>query len=99
MRIRNGDPAEALTSGRVQSRLHRVQLDNGKRTSVIFFQGLPLDTRLAYRRMGVDCPATFEAHLLPLLARGAAHLRESLDEIEKELGCAIPDSNLFKVGK
>ena len=94
-----GDMAEALTSGRIQSPLHRVRLENGTRTSVIFFQGLPLGTRLSYSRGGIDCPPTFGAHILPLLARGAAHLAARLEEIEGELGCEIPTSNLFKSGK
>lgn len=94
-----GDMAEVLTNGRIQSCLHRVGMESGERLAAIFFQGLPLSTELNYQRNGLVCPNSFGAHILPLLARGAAHLQGQVDAIERELGCPVPRSNPFKDGK
>jgi len=93
-----GDALEMISGGRIVSTLHRVSYGDSPRTAVVFFQGMPLKYKVK-SAIADYSPRTFGDHLLAMLIRGAAHLKDDIGELEKSLGVSIPDSNPFRRNK
>lgn len=91
-----GDLMGILSAGLVPATPHRVAFGQQQRNSVVFFQGLPSAFSLS-EYVSSEKPQTFGAHLLGMLARGAAHLSGKVDELESFHGFKIPERNPFRI--
>lgn len=94
-----GDMFEVLSNGLIQSSLHRARCGEKERKAVVFFQGLPLDFKIEYSKLGEGAPSTFGEHILSMLIRGSAHLAPQAVSLAKQLNIAVPSSNPFRKGK
>lgn len=94
-----GDMFEVVSRGYVRSTLHRARCGGKARKAVIFFQGLPLEFKIDYARLGDMAPRSFGDHIVSMLLRGSAHLAPQMEQIAKQLNLVIPVSNPFRLGK
>lgn len=94
-----GDMFEVVSRGYVRSSLHRARCGGKARKAVIFFQGLPLEFKINYTRLGDMAPRSFGEHIVSLLLRGSAHLAPHAEHLAKQMNIAMPLRNPFRLGK
>lgn len=94
-----GDMFEVVSRGYVRSSLHRARCGGNARKAVIFFQGLPLEFKINYTRLGDMAPRSFGEHIVSLLLRGSAHLAPHAEHLAKQMNIAMPLRNPFRLGK
>lgn len=94
-----GDMMEVYTKGKIESTLHRVRCGTFKRYSVIFFQGLPLNTKINYSKGKIVYPTNYRKHIFSMLLKSSAHLIDNSKNIAHNLDLKIPPKNPFRIGK